>query len=411
MRRLRRAVVAAALSLAILVPTALGARLWLIGATPLTLTAGVATAVTVTATDVGGSGGGDEITCVRIAIPAGFTVQGASVVSIRGTSSGPAFKAWTVVWPGGSVVTVKDPADDYPLVGSSPPNDKAIFRITGVATSAGSLTWTGDAADHPGPAGATSCGSGPFPTSPLVFAVLPSVLPTPTPAPTPAPTATPLPTPAPTPKPTLAPTPVPTPAPTPTSMPSAAPSPRPTQATTPPLPGGAPTPRRSLAPTPEPTATAAATAPASPSTSPPVGSGASPGQSDALPSAARIPVGAGSAGPPSSSAAPVDPARGGAGGQGGAWLNDAPAGPDGARALASVALGFESLALLGGGYAWLVPGLVAGVPGLIVIGLLLAQIVLGRSWIRRVERLLGPEPPEPPDQEQLWWAAGRPIEF
>jgi hypothetical protein len=78
--------------------------------------------------------------------------------------------------------------------------------------------------------------------------------------------------------------------------------------------------------------------------------------------------------------------------------------------LASVGLGFQSLGLLGDGYAWLVPGLVAGVPGLLLFLLVLGQVVLGVGWLPNAGRLLGPEPPALPDQEHLWWAAGRPIE-
>jgi hypothetical protein len=86
-------------------------------------------------------------------------------------------------------------------------------------------------------------------------------------------------------------------------------------------------------------------------------------------------------------------------------------GTDDADTLASLAMGFESLALLGDGYAWLVPGLIAGVPGLLLVALVVGQVLLGRGWLRQVGRLLGPEPPAPPDQAHLWWAAGRPVEF
>lgn len=58
---------------------------------------------------------------------------------------------------------------------------------------------------------------------------------------------------------------------------------------------------------------------------------------------------------------------------------------------------------------WFVPGLVTGVPGLLLILLVLGNVLLGVSWVPNVSRLLGPEPDEPDDDEHLWWASGRPL--
>lgn len=72
--------------------------------------------------------------------------------------------------------------------------------------------------------------------------------------------------------------------------------------------------------------------------------------------------------------------------------------------------GIASLAALGSSEVWVVPGLVAGVPGLLILLLLAAHVLLGVSWLPGVRRLLGPEPPVPDDEQHLWWAAGRPVD-
>ena len=59
--------------------------------------------------------------------------------------------------------------------------------------------------------------------------------------------------------------------------------------------------------------------------------------------------------------------------------------------------------------AWFIPALVTGVPGLLIILLVVGHVVIGLSWLPGVGRLLGPAPEEVDDDRQLWWAAGRPI--
>jgi len=118
----------------------LAARSWSIVPTPTVLVAGVPTTVSVAVTNTGGAGGGDEMTCVRVTVPTSFTVTGASIVSVRGQLVGPAVSAWQVVWPDSSLVVFKNPADNYPLVGSTAPVDRAVFTITGVAAVPGSMS-------------------------------------------------------------------------------------------------------------------------------------------------------------------------------------------------------------------------------------------------------------------------------
>ena len=134
------------------------------------LVVGSPTAVRLTATNTGDDGGGDEITCVKVQVPSGFAIASAAIVSVHGQTSGPAFQSWQVIWPGGTTVSFKDMSDDYPLVGSTPPLDKAVFRITGTASGSGSMTWTANAADKSGPSDDTNCGAGDdFPTMTLTF--------------------------------------------------------------------------------------------------------------------------------------------------------------------------------------------------------------------------------------------------
>jgi len=76
---------------------------------------------------------------------------------------------------------------------------------------------------------------------------------------------------------------------------------------------------------------------------------------------------------------------------------------------ADLAIAFEALGLLGGLDSWFVPGLVVGVPGLLVILIVTANLALGAAWVPNVGRLLGTAPPERATDEHLWWAAGGPV--
>lgn len=372
-RRARRGGAIGLLFVLLVPATALAARLWLLTASPMSLTAGVATAVTLTAKNTGGSGGGDEITCVTIQVGSGFTVSAVSIVSVRGTSSGPAFAAWQVVWPGGSVVTVKDPGDDYPLIGSSPPDDEIVFRITGVATSAGVMTWTGDAADKPGGATSTSCGSGDQPVATLAFTVVPGLLPTPAPSPTPAPTPSPAPTPTPAPSPTPASTPIPSPLATATPGRSQTPSPTPTATATGPV-------------TPAPAATEGSRSPDPTPTADPDSS-----DSPAPSPFERLRGDDGSAGGSTGSASPT--AETDAGSVSLAIGDDdlSPASRGGGARMSGLdgALVSALQELPGGLLAWSYPAVVLTVPGLLLIVAVLAQAAGALAWLPIVRRSLG----------------------
>jgi hypothetical protein len=224
-----------------------------------------------------------------------------------------------------------------------------VFHVRVTGSPVGTYTWPAESRDH------ADCSSG-IDTDSVSVSVIAGATPTPTPkptrAPTPRPTPTPTPTPTRTPRPTAAPT--LSPAPVETSRPTATVS-RPSPSATP--------------------DSSMAAVPVSSST----GSLPGGGQGDE-----------------------VSPRTGG-------WV--AEPGSEGPGGSEDVALGFESLALLGGGYAWLVPGLLVGVPGILILVLVLIQVVLAGSWWRVVERLLGPEPPPPPEDGHLWWAAGRAVDF
>ena len=332
----------------------LAARSWSIVPTPTVLVAGVSTTVSLAVTNTGGSGGGDEMTCVRVTVPQSFIVTGASILSVRSQLVGPAVSAWQVVWPGGGFVVFKNPADNYPLVGSTPPVDRAVFTITGVATAPGPMTWSSQAFDKAGSSGTTNCGSGQFPTVQMTFSVI-GLAPSPTIAPTPQPT------PRPTPKPTPTPTPLPLPVPLP-SLPVPLPS-----VGTPPAPGPEPTrPPSSPAPSPTPAPTSSDRTPAPPGS--PVDEGAAP------------------IAPPSSS--------GGSGGSGAAApVSNAP--PTVAFDEQQLALGSMDVDLLGGVEIWSVPAATLGVPGILLIIWVGLQAVGALAWIPAVRRLRGDGEPEP----------------
>jgi hypothetical protein len=75
----------------------------------------------------------------------------------------------------------------------------------------------------------------------------------------------------------------------------------------------------------------------------------------------------------------------------------------------AVAVPFSALMTAGSPETWIIPGLVTGVPALLLIVLVLGNVLLGASWVPNVGRLLGPEPYVPDDDDHLWWAAGRPL--
>ncbi len=146
--------------------------------------------------------------------------------------------------------------------------------------------------------------------------------------------------------PTLGPTPMPTPLPNPT------PTPKPSQAPTTPKPSAAatPTPKPAQTSTPAPAQTPA---PAGPVAPPPATPQATPSPPDT------------GAGPPPPTALPeVQP----------------------------VALSLGSLSLLGGIDIWAIPGVIVGVPGLLVVLFIGLQAAGALAWVPAIRRLRGKEP-------------------
>jgi len=312
----------------------LAARLWSLGAAPTTLTAGVSAHVDLTAKNLGGSGGGDEITCVTVLVPTGFSIAGVSILSL------PAgYANWvisTAAAPGGILVTLREPHDNEPLHGQ-PLYEQAVFRISGTPISAGSQTWVGRASDKP------DCKTGAFPVQNLTITIS-SGSPTPTPRPTPRPT--PLPTAAPTPRPTSVPTPMPTVAPTPAPTSTPVPSPGGASPTTMPVPTP-PSPSAAGTRDDRYDGTAAIGSTASGGVSGPgssLGTGSGPRPKDAF----VVPI-------------PEDPSAG-----------------------YTAPLTFDESS-----FEWVVPGLVATTPGFFVILALLAQTANAALWLPVARRRLG----------------------
>jgi hypothetical protein len=345
MRRLARlALGAVALVMAVAsAGPARGAVLWTLTASPLTVTAGTPTTFSLRAS-LALLG---DIRCVEVGVPDNFIVSAAAVVgSNAGTS-------WTSRVIGNDVwIYVTSGGDRLRAIGHD-----GDFTITATAWSTGSLAWGSHSHDQEDCSGAESLLSVP----PIVLVLGPAA--TPTPVPTPAPT----PTLAPTPKPTVLPVPLPTVSPNP--LPSAS-------VGLPTLPGETPRP------------TAAPASPSSPGASPPQGASAPRPSSSApapRPSAAdeeaagalpaSVPLGGGGAGAPIEGGIIADPAVSAHGG---------------VPAAVPVALG--ALGLLASIDIWIVPGLLLGVPGLLVVAFVMLQAVGALAWIPAVKRLRGSEP-------------------
>ena len=215
-------------------------------------------------------------------------------------------------------------------------------------TTAGTA-WTATA--HSGKSCTGSPDDGP-PLLPLLpFVIIPGPTPTPTstatvpPTPTPTPTSTA--TVRPTPTPTVSPTPDPTATPTPRPTPTGARSPSPTSS---------PSADPILDPSPSATATASGSpgATASPSGSPPPG------------------------------AVPAGPVSGSGGGGSSSAQGLSVGGPLAGTAVETVDVGSTDAL----GYAWLVPGALLGLPGLLLFVIIGAQAVLAGAFVPLTGRAL-----------------------
>jgi hypothetical protein len=358
MYRFARAVAIAMVLLAVLIGPVLAARLWSLTGSPTTVTTGVATYVDLTIKNVGGGGGGDEITCVTVLVPSAFSI---SSVSIQSLPSG--YTNWvtsTAAASGGVLVTLREPKDKQPLVGQ-PLYQEAVLRVSGTPTSAGSEAWQGHASDKP------DCKTGAFPIQ-TVSVVGNTGGPVPTPTPTPTPKPTPTPTPNPTPTPTARPTPATTaPAPTapaPTAPPvgkvGGTPSPAPT-------PTASDTPDPSLDPSPTPGPSAASVVLTLPSSRPSNG-GAGNGSTSTSGGDFEQP-------PADAFVVPI---------------------PDDATAAFTAAVVFDDSAS-----EWVVPGLVATTPGFFVLLAVVAQMANAGVWLPMTRRRLAALGPSRPSRPRL----------
>jgi hypothetical protein len=352
-RRAGRRAAIAALLVAVLMaaPSAvLASRAWTIARAPATVPVGVATAITLIVQNVGGDGGGDEITCVVVDVPASFAVTAYAVVSVKGITSAAShgWHAYSSTSGGTTRIAFKNPSDKNPLVGL-PVGDSATFRVAGKASVAGTMSWTATAFDKPGSAGTTKCGSGQFPTVGLNFTVSGTSTPPPTPAPPP-------PTPAPTPRPT----PTPTPRPTATSRPTLVPTAQPTVT---PASTIAPAPPAGSGGTPAPTARPSAATPG-PTGDPGRSTGGSPTPSSDQGSAAPITVG--------------HTDRGDGSGDEIAGLG------------AAVSTALFQLGLAG----WTVPAVALSVPGLLLLLVVALQLAGGAAWLPIARRWLAKVGPQ-----------------
>ncbi len=378
-RTIARAVaVPVALVLSLVSPTLVqveaAASTWTVTARPAALIEGQATTVTLTVT-----GGPTPIGCIGVSVPSGFAVLGASVLEV------PTGDVWTAATAGSAptVATFSTSKDTWRLG----PGKVGTFAIRVVATTASPGPWTAAGYQKFSLDSKHSAGD---PLSPLPpFVITPA--PTPRPTSTPAPTATPAPTPRPTSTPAPTATPAPTPRPTSTPAPTAtpAPTPRPT-----PVPSRTGTPALSPAPTGRSTPSSPSSSGATPSppvapppgeTSGPAGSpppGVTPGpMTSQAPPASRVPVTVGGGTAPTASAGTAS------GGQqyGGVSQLVVQALPAGGTVSLDSMRGIDPIGL----FAWLVPGALLALPGLLILLIIVAQVGFAGAFVPFTRRVLG----------------------
>lgn len=340
-------------------PASAESALWTVVATPLTVSTGSLTTFTLTATNqdpLALLNSDAEIGCIRVTLPSLFQVRAAAVQS---ATTGATWSAGV----SGQAVTVwtSSGGDRLELA------DSVRFTVTAMPLSPGELAWPSRAYRDQACGGSGALLAVP----PVVLVVGPAV--TPTPSPTPSPIATPPPTPSP-------PTP-PTPSPTPP-------------------PGGSPATPAPAPSTPRPTTAASERPRAIPD-----GAGASPTASaTGSPAPGRPePSSSGSASPrPGGSSLPPSPAEGQAPGGG---FPASPGSESGAvtrpglevggtadpRGGAGIPISLGPLGILGAIDVWVVPGLLYGIPGVLIIAFVVLQLGGAAAWIPAIRRLRGEE--------------------
>jgi hypothetical protein len=307
---------------------------WAIAVSPAVLAEGVASDVTVTVIS-----GDSDISRIVLAVPAGFTVVATSISSV------PAGSVWTSVGAGSGPIQVTFSTTKGPwrlTLGA-----KGVFVVRVIATSSPLGAWIAQA--YHNITVDSQLVSGPLqPLGP--FVIVAASAPAPTPPPTPGPTSTSAPTstPRPTPVPTVVPrvtTPVPTVVPRgATQMPSrSAPS------------GTTPDPPPSVS----------------------IGTFETPSAVGSPGSIAGAITAEGSAGPDGGTV------RGGE--EGALNVQVLPAG-------GTVQMDIQAVGVIGM-FAWLVPGLALGLPGLLLLLIVLAQASFAAAFVPVTRRVFGVKGP------------------
>ena len=336
-------------------PVAAESALWTLTASPLAATIGATTVFTLVATNtdpLASALSSSEIGCVVVDVPSNFAVKAATVVS---SSTGD---DWVAGFSGNRV-TVQTTSGGDRLESL----DWVRFGVTAMPLSTGNLAW-GARAYRDQDCGGSGALLG---VPPVVLVTGPVVTPTPAPTATPAPTPSPKPTVAPTAKPTPKPVLTPTPSSGPTAAPTRRPSPTPTQTPIPSDPA-VPAPRSAdgtRAASPSPSAEATPTIDATPDAPSEVDDESAPGAG-------------GGAAPTGRFAGPFQVGRGD---------SDASAGR-------RIPLSLGPLGIRVDLDLWMVPGLLFGVPGLLLIVLL--QFGGALAWIPAIRRLRGQDPETAP---------------
>ena len=70
------------------------------------------------------------------------------------------------------------------------------------------------------------------------------------------------------------------------------------------------------------------------------------------------------------------------------------------------ASGLDAISFMDNGFAWFIPGFAAGVPGLLIILVLLLQMAAGSAWLPAVRRLRGDQRDR--DKRLRAWLEARP---
>lgn len=330
------------------------ATYWSIALSPMTLTEGVPTNVTVTIT-----AGNDHLGCVALNLPAGFTVVSAGVSIV------PTGYVWSSAGGGAgpTQVTFSTTTDPWRLKQGA----IGVFIVRVIATASPLPAWSASAYEK------FTVDSSQLTTGPLVQPLPLVILPAPTATPTSASTSTP----------TLIPTSTPTPRATSTAT-----------AQTTLTPTSPPTATLEATPTLQHGATAMPTEMPTTTTTPPQ---ATPGATrSTLPDRSQAPSPPSSTSPPempSAFASPDSVANGAA--MGGPKGSGGPAAGAGTNldiaalpAGGSVQLDAGAVGAIGM-YAWLVPGLFLSLPGLLLMLIVLAQASFASAFVPITRRVFG----------------------